>query len=202
MKRVPKSNIVRTVARRNLQVVREPRQVAAMASPVRLRVLAVAASAAPMSVAELAAQVGMAPASLYYHVQGLLAAGLLRERGRRRAGKRWEILYGPAAGGVVADPNQRSPAFLRALGRVYDAVLRDAARGLKRALDYESREGKGPRRATAVRHQRVRLRSEDQAELQTRLADLDAFLWSRDHPAGQAYDITTILSRCVPRIRR
>jgi len=173
-----------------------------MASPVRVRLLAVAASAEPLSVAELAAQVGMAPASLYYHVQKLVTAGLLRERGRRRAGRRWEILYGKAAGDVVADPSQRSPRFLSALGQVYGAVLRDAARGLKRALDHERREGRGPRRSAAVLHRRVRLRPEDQTELRRRLEGLDAFLQAADHPLGQAHDVTTILSRCVPRAGR
>jgi DNA-binding transcriptional ArsR family regulator len=189
------------MATKKAQIVREPRQVAAMASPVRVRILAVAGSAEPLSVAELAAQVGMAPASLYYHVQRLVTAGLLCERGRRRAGRRWEILYGPA-GEIVADPTQRSPAFLHALGRVYGAVLRDAARGLNRALDHERRERQGPRRSAAVRHRRVRLRTTDQAELRRRLEDLDAFLASADHPAGVAYDVTTILSRCVPRAGR
>ncbi len=173
-----------------------------MASPVRVRILAVAASPEPLAIAELAAQVGMAPASLYYHVQKLVAAGLLVARGRRRAGKRWEVLYGPPSGEVVADQRERSPAFLRALGRVYASVLRDAHRGLTRALDLERREGKGPRRATAVRHRRVRLRPADLAELRTRLEGLDAFLQAADHPEGQAHDVTTVLSRCVPRKAR
>jgi DNA-binding MarR family transcriptional regulator len=190
---------LKTVAPKRIHVVREPRQVAAMASPVRLRILAGAGAQPPLSVAELSAQVGMAPASLYYHVRKLVAAGLLGERGRRRAGKRWEITYGPAAGAIVADPNERSAAFLRALGRVYRAVLRDAARGLARALDEERREGPGPRRATAVRHRRVRLSPQGETALRERLEHLDAFLQAADDPTGRAHDVTIAMSRCVLR---
>jgi DNA-binding transcriptional ArsR family regulator len=185
--------------RRRVQILREPRQMAAMASPIRVRILAVVGSAEPLSVAELAAQVGVAPASLYYHVQKLVAAGLLRERGRRRSGKRWEVLYGSTGGEVVADTHRRTPAFLGALDRIYRAVLRDTARGLTRALEHEQRAGRGPRATTAVRHRRVRLRRADLAEVHRRLEELDAFLGSADHPEGTAFDVTTVFSLCVPR---
>ncbi len=57
-----------------------PRQIAALAAPVRQAVVDAISASGPCSVAEVATQLGRPANGLYHHVRALVAAGLLVER--------------------------------------------------------------------------------------------------------------------------
>ena len=57
----------------------EPRQIRALASPVRQDILDAVVAIGPCTVAELAAALGKPPDAMYYHIRRLLAVRLLVE---------------------------------------------------------------------------------------------------------------------------
>ena len=71
------------------QVVK-PAQLKAVVSPVRGTAYSMVAAFGPLSVREIAELIGAAPSSLYYHIERLVAVGLLVEAGARQIAKKPE----------------------------------------------------------------------------------------------------------------
>jgi len=179
------------------------KQLRALRAPVRHRIIAAMTRLKSCSVKELAPHVGMMPESLYYHVRKLEGAGLIRVKERRIAGKREEKVYEPAAPRIVMDRRNRSRAFLDALGDVYGAVLRATDRSLRRALDREKMQSRGPRTATDVRQLTVRLDAKSAAEVRGWIDELMDFLSAHDDPEGvDAYTLTTVFNLSVADLGR
>ena len=71
----------------------DEKQLLALKSPVRQEIVDAIGAGGPETIAEIAAQLGRPADGLYYHVRRLQKVGLLVEKGRRRAGKRFEAIY-------------------------------------------------------------------------------------------------------------
>jgi predicted ArsR family transcriptional regulator len=182
-------------SRRGPHTIREARQLAALRAPLAFQVAAAMEEAVSCTVTELSARLGRNAESLYYHVHKLVRAGLAVTQGTRAAGRRAETVYALAGSEIRVDPNERSPAFLRALDGVYRAALRFAERDLSRALKFEYGTRPGPRSATALRQRTVRLDGRAQGKLREMLEELDRFLAEHNDPSGpESYTVTTVLS--------
>jgi DNA-binding transcriptional ArsR family regulator len=153
-------------------------------------------------VKELARHLGGKAVSLYYHVDALENAGLIKAAKKRRKGRPMERLYEAVAREVVIDPSQRSPNFLAALRDAYQAVLRASARHLDKALHAE-RGRNGPRRNTMVLETRARLGPRDLDELRARIDALHRFAAARrSRGAEETFYLVTACSRMVDDRRR
>ncbi len=120
----------------------------ALVSPVRLELVERLQVRRLASVAELAAELERSPHSLYHHVRRLLACGILREEGRRKAGRREEAVFALAAE-RIALPRPLSASTSLAAARSVTAVLRGAARNFRRGLE-EGRIGRVGKRGEAL----------------------------------------------------
>lgn len=109
-------------------------QWAAFRHPRRLEIIVTMEALAPCSIADLAASMDCRPASLYRHVQILTRARLLREAGRKSAGRRWASLYelGPACG--LDHFHAPSGRGLREHGELVLALSRPAGRAYLRGV--------------------------------------------------------------------
>lgn len=73
--------------------INEERQLMALKSPVRQEIVDAIDAGGPSTITEIAAQLGRPADGLYYHVRRLQSVELLVEKGRRRAGKRFETIF-------------------------------------------------------------------------------------------------------------
>lgn len=132
--------------KRNEHILSTPRQLGALASPVRQEIVdTLEALGGEAPVAALAAQLGRPSDGLYYHLRLLVRAGLLdpladvgdgrRYRIRGRGGARLRLQYLPGA-----TPNAR------AVERVVAGMLRIARRDFAAAIRREETVAEGPGR--------------------------------------------------------
>lgn len=122
-------------SRRTVHHISELEQIEALVSPVRGLLLNTLASSGPCSVGDLARLVGRKPRALYYHLDALVACGLVREVGSRPTRRRQETLYDAIADTVMVDENIRDdPEWVDAHRRAVGATLRQAMRTYDAAL--------------------------------------------------------------------
>lgn len=114
-----------------------PDQSRALASPLRLEVVGLFSRGARLSIADMAEHMGVRAGSLYHHVRILEGAGLLRQAGTRRKGKRDEALFEPVRTLLeVPLENAGEPRGEHAR-RAVAAAFRMAERDFVHALDRE-----------------------------------------------------------------
>ena len=128
-------------ALRRVQVIEDPRQIRALASPARQEIVDALAAAGPCSVAELARHVARPADSLYFHLRKLISVGLVVERQARKNGRHVASVYG-----VLGAPRMRYKAVEpAAVSRVIAAAVRLGGRDFARALNSDVVK-EGPRR--------------------------------------------------------
>jgi len=151
-----------------------PREIEAVASPLRIEVLEHLRHAGTASVADLARLSGRRPTVLHYHVNLLHRAGLLRLAGRRPSGKRSEALFALAAERFAVVGRSESPGSVRSAVRTLGATLRLAQREAAAAMLSGRGGGAGRRRALHARRLRAPLSSEARARVNRLLDELEA----------------------------
>ncbi len=110
-------------------IITEQAEIEALVSPVRGLLLSTLCSSGPCSVGELATLVGRKPRALYYHLDALVACGLVVEVGTRPTRRRQETLYDAVADTVMVDEHAvATPEWLDAHRRAIAAALRQAIR--------------------------------------------------------------------------
>lgn len=113
-------------------IIRQPRQVAALATPVRQSIVDAIAASGACTVAELAAQLGRPASGLYHHVRALERVGLLvcegegesPARGAGRPAARYDVPGRP----VRIEYAPGSAATRRPMQRMVGAMTRLASR--------------------------------------------------------------------------
>lgn len=145
-------------------------QLEALASPIRSEVFWSFSWEEPRSAADIARALGKSAQTVHYHVNGLLAVGLLLEVDRRRRGARFEKLYVHAAAKLFVQQTppseQHGPitkgfkGLTRMMAREFEAMWE--------AIDVDpSFQPTGLNRKIAMR-----LRPEHVAELKRRVLEL------------------------------
>jgi predicted transcriptional regulator len=183
-------------------VLRDPETVRALRTPLRREILETVIRLRDCSVKELAAELGRAPAALYYHIHELVRAGLIRETGKRPAGKRLESVFEPVAERIMLDRTLRSRPFLEALADLQRSTLRTATRELTRALKVRPKKGEAPAESASLVRVTARLKPRTAARASRMLRELARFLEANDDPeAADTYSVTAALVRLAPRDR-
>ena len=183
-------------------VIRDPEMVRALRTPLRREILETLLRLRGCSVKELATEAGRAPGALYYHIHELLRVGLIRETGKRPAGKRLESVYEPVAERIVLDRTVRARPFIEALADLQRSTLRTAARELTAALEARGPKDAAPDDSGSLIRLTARLKPRAAARARGMLRELAQFLDANDDPkAADAYAMTAALVRLAPRDR-
>jgi DNA-binding transcriptional ArsR family regulator len=176
-------------------VIEKPGQFRAMNSAVRQQVLSTMRLLEPCSVGEIAARLGRQPETLYYHVDILLDAGLVRAAGSRPAGRRDEALYEVACDRLQYHPTRRTPTFLRELRRGYSTTLRTTERRLLEAVGVDGEVRDGPGKNMRVQAYAARLSADELTELNSRLDAVRQFLLERaGADEGEPHQVLLVMS--------
>ncbi len=158
----------------------ELRQLDGLRSSSRYRILETLISLGPSTVREIAEHQGLIPESVYYHIKTLIRLGLVVDLGKRPAKRRPESVFQAISSTIRIDPEKRTPRFRRALASFYDAVLRSAGRGLRRALEDDRAERAGPQRNCLTFQVEARLSPQRLQEWNRRVDELCSFMFEDD----------------------
>ena len=126
-------------------MVSTPRQIEALASPLRARIIRHAGR--PVTVAELAERLDVPATRLYYHVNLLVEEGFLVQVDQRKSGARIERIYLRTAGDFQLDPGlaeavgDRREAARLAASLVLEPARTEIEEGLERMLAGEQLVG-------------------------------------------------------------
>lgn len=138
---MPRTSTRRIAPSKGRPAAREPSSLAwtlvqwrALRSPIRFELFTLAEGAAPCSIADLARLSGRRPTSLYRHIAALTRAKLLVAVDRRRAGRRFETIYGLGPMGTARSIGERPERVLGEVAHVADRAFRTASRDLRAAL--------------------------------------------------------------------
>jgi len=178
--------------RRKQFVLRDPAQVAVLASPVRCQLAECLSIHGPMSVREVAQRIERTPESLYYHVKALVDVGLVLLDSSSKVNRRREAVYRLVAPRLVRDGRQRSPAYKEALARTGEAFLRLAAREHRVAVVSGEVPAEGPRRSLSLRRHSARLDPAGLAKLNRLLDNVFDLLDQYDDPKSELPIAVTI----------
>lgn len=149
--------------------IRDPEQIAAMSSPLRMAILDRLEALGPCSVAELAESLERPADALYYHVRKLLDVGLLEEAGTRATSRRDEVIYGfPHRRWHIAYELD-DPDNVAAVNDATASILRRAARDFEGGLTHPGAKVQGPERNLWSLRLEARLGREDLRELNRHL---------------------------------
>ena len=183
---------------KHIVILTEAQREAITQSPARMEIMDAMSDIAPCSIAELAAELGRSPQSLYYHAEIMVKAGLMRQVGVRKAGKRDEAVYEMTAEHFRLSGNQ-DPRRHETLLRFNATVLRMSERDYRKAI-----EGGLVRRIRKheniyTRRQRGWLTDEALEKIYGHLEAIGEILaQGNKKKEGQAYGLTIALSPLMP----
>jgi len=176
-----------------LQRVSDPRQLAALVSPVRQELLDVLARVDAVSLAELGALLGRPADGLYYHVRKLERAGLVEPAGERANGGRKEALFRAVASQFALRYAPAPARHARAVNGVVGAMLRLGARDFRRALHRPGTKLEGPDRDLWALRTTGWLRPADVRRVNRVIRTL-AESTARRRPPGRLYALSVLLT--------
>lgn len=172
--------------RRRILILKPSQRRAITQSPARLEIMDTMSEIAPCSVAQLARELGRSPQSLYYHVEIMEKAGLLKRSGSRRAGKREEALYDLASDHFrLAGRGESAEEKRGSLLRFSRTVLKLTEKNYRRALGEGLVRRVGTRENIYVRRQRGRMTDADLTRFYDLLDQIGALFAERaERPAA------------------
>ena len=181
-------------------LVASPEQRAVLTSPFRLEIMGWFGQGQQLSVRELARHLERPAASLYFHLRKLVEVGLLKEVARRSTGTREAAVYAAAAERIALPVDPCSKSSTRAAVRTVSALLRQADREFRVALEHGALDQGSPEEAQRGRRQRAWLNEAAVAEVGRRLRSLETYMERQTRKKeGREYAWTSLL---VPLARR
>jgi len=175
---------------RNTLYVSRVAQLRALRSPVRPQLLRVLQRLGEATVSDLAQVLGRSAESLHYHVRALVRADFLEPVGERAGPGRAATVYRAVKRYVRIDPEQRSPAFLDAVGGLYGAALRRAERELTRGVRADHGRPLGEDRVTGLLQLEIRLTPAGRKRLRRLMEGWTEELERLDDPKGELTTVT------------
>jgi hypothetical protein len=124
----------------------DPRQIEAVASPVRQEIVDVVHATGPSSAGEIAELLGRPQDGLYYHIRELLKVGLLREVEVRETARRDEAVYDVPGRPLRLRYKPGDRRNTAAVARTIRSMLRLAERNFARAMQRDTLVVRGPAR--------------------------------------------------------
>ncbi|UCE60985.1 MAG: helix-turn-helix transcriptional regulator [Phycisphaerales bacterium] len=181
-------------SRKNGMRLDSPQQQEVLTSPVRIEIIERMQGSEPSSIGDIARRMGRSAASLYHHFRKLLAAGVLIEEGRRRAGRRWEALYRLAAPRFHMDLDQSSQRNVRCYRQSAGALLRLTERNFADALELGELVSSGRYRNLVANLKKARLSKTGLARVNRLLQEIHDVMREEDaRGTGQPCALTTVL---------
>ncbi len=179
-------------------------QFRAVGSQRRLRILSLIQALEPCAVAEIADELDCPAEPLYYHVEILRKAGLIRVAGTRGVGRSKEKLYERTAARFRFHPTRRSPAFIRSLRRAYSAAFKIVERQLAAATGHPREVREGAEKNVRMQLYTERLDEAGLRELNTRLDAVRSLLrhGSSDKSNGTTYQVLLVTAPIVSDSKR
>ena len=166
-------------------MIRTPKQIASLASPLRITLVDTLEAIGPCSIADLARAVDARPDALYYHLRILEKSGVVRREGT--------IVQTTIPLDLVYDASDYRNT--QAVTRVVSAILRGALRAFRKGFTRSVRTS-GPRRELWAAQRTARL-SAGELEAVNRLLDelLETF-GARRHAESddRLYSVTFVLT--------
>jgi DNA-binding Lrp family transcriptional regulator len=176
-------------------LIERAKQFDALRSELRLRILGALQSKEPSSVNDLAEELGREAEPLYYHVNLLHRAGLIRETGIRQVGRREEVLYERASDRIQFHPERKSPAFVQHLRKSYSHGFRLMDKTLAAATGSPGEIRTGEGKNVRMQSYNARLSPSQLDELNARLDHVREFLKScANSDEGTAHQILLAMS--------
>lgn len=121
-------------------------QLKALVSTVRGNIYSHTTAFGPLSVREIADLIGAAPSSLYYHIEKLLAVGLLVEMGSRQTAGKPEQLYDTPVRRMRMLRALQDPKNDKVLKAIVGSICKQANRDFAKGLLSSDRRVSGARR--------------------------------------------------------
>lgn len=173
--------------------VEDAKRIGLLASPTRIEIVdTLEAIGTSVSAAELAAQLGRPADGLYYHLNQLVAGGLIKEEDAPE-GRRYQSM---GRGGVSLRYRPGATANADAVGRVATSVLRVAGRDFARALADPATVVEGPRRELWVGRGKGWVDPDDLAEINRLIARLNELVQRPldERPRGKLVALSWVLA--------
>jgi DNA-binding transcriptional ArsR family regulator len=173
-----------------------PKQLAAIATPLRQRMFTTMVALGEFSVAELADEMERSASALYYHLKALLEVGLVLEVGVAATGRRHTKVYAPIAKRVRVVQAEPRAANLAAMQKSVRATFRSAERGCLAALALPDCQTSGSGRNMQLQQFTARLSKKRLREISDKLKEIDALLHAaQQEREGDTYTVTNAFHR-------
>jgi len=160
----------------------------AFTSPLRMELISMFLDRDPLSVAQMAKRMGRTATSLHYHVGVLEKAGLLERVGTRRAGRRSEALYLPAADLFEVQQDRNDVTAATVALTTLSTAFRMAEGDMRAALHDPRSKTEGPYRNLFAARVHCRLSKKDLAELNRHLRTIEKMLSQVDRKREPSTD--------------
>lgn len=183
------------MSKRPALVIRDPSLFTAVASARRMEIITSLGDAGPASIAELAGRLGRSPHSLYYHMQLLEKAGVVRSA--RKGTRKKESVYELTARSIMLGPDPESKASIQATEHALDSILRLTSREVIAALRSGARRKGSEREVVGIRL-KGRMTKSMLRSLNKNLNRIEEGLHkaSRRKVRGKLYALTVVLTPC------
>jgi DNA-binding transcriptional ArsR family regulator len=181
------------MSRIRARLIRNEKQLAALATAARQEIVDVLEQMGTVSVAELAAALGRPADSLYFHLRALTRVGLVRNAGYRARPGGKEALYRTFAPELRLHYEQRNAANRKAVSAIVASMLRLAIRDFRRSFQRGNVRVSGAHRELWSLRKVGRLSRAQLAQLNHRIKELVKEVCAhRGH--GRLYAVSVILT--------
>jgi len=177
----------------------DPRQLLAISSPIRAKIVSIMENREEYSVREMAEHLGMRAESIYYHVHELVKAGLLIGKRQRPAITRSEVAYQLLARKIYVDWTNTDRAYRAALKKAVRVAHRLSERIMEEALDDPSCRFGGLAAGARIQQESVRLSKKKFRELIRKLHEIERFIMENNDPGqNTTYVLTAAVAPLSP----
>ncbi len=178
--------------------VTEARQLEALASPARMEIITAVDSLGRCTAADLAASLGRSQSSLYFHLEKLIAIGLLqKEEGAAGA------IYSSIAEGIGLTYAPQEPDTRSLLAKNVGVIMRSAERTIRKALDSGRAKVRGRGVDTVLSSGRAFLTPAELREVRNHMTHIDDILRrARASREGKLIAFTACLAPVVAKTQK
>ncbi|MCG3123117.1 MAG: hypothetical protein GIKADHBN_01526 [Phycisphaerales bacterium] len=183
-------------------LIRDPRQIRALISPVRQEIVDAIHAAGPLTISQLAGHLGRPADALYFHIRTLQRVGLLIQVGTVATGRRAGSLYDVCARPLRIHYDTARPAVTKAITSVAASMVRLAQRDFARAFRLKLATIDGNRRNTWSGRTKGWLSPDQIAQVNRILAELLAIFREASPRPGATLHAATFVLTPLPEHRR
>lgn len=173
----------------------DPKQLAALVSPVRQNIMDRMEAAGPCTVLELSEHLGVAQDALYYHMRKLVKVGLLTRVDKRRGAGRDSAVYDLVARKWHIDYQPGNVSNEQLVSAITAGMLRQSQRDFERGFSSPRAKVKGPLRSLWSLRLESALDDKELAEINDHLQSiLEILRKPRRDSGGPQYSMTWVLA--------